>query len=193
MSTKENLEFAERMNTVADKLGIPAKGKNRQALLGAKFSVSQESARKWLSGDSIPRDAKCIEIATTAKVNYEWLKTGRGEMRANINKVKQEPPPAYAPEKETLQVDNIQDFKKYVDSLDTIGREQLLEIASAFVSLNTTYRKRLRDDANIYYKATTVEYKAKQATNQMEADGITTRTIIGKASGTGQNKKAASS
>lgn len=80
MSYIENIKFAERMNQVADLLGIPEKGKNRQKLFGKKFNVSQESARKWLSGESIPKEANFIEIVKEAKVNYEWLKTGRGDM-----------------------------------------------------------------------------------------------------------------
>ncbi len=66
------------MNIVADILGIPPKGNNRQTLLGKMFNVSQESARKWLTGESIPQTEKCIEIAKKAKVGFEWLMTGRG-------------------------------------------------------------------------------------------------------------------
>lgn len=78
MNSNEKREFAERMNKVADILGIPPKGSNRQELLGRVFGVSQESARKWLSGESIPQIAKCIEIAKRAGVGFEWLMTGRG-------------------------------------------------------------------------------------------------------------------
>lgn len=74
----EKIEFSKRMNLVADRLGIPPKGKNRQKTLGAKFSVSQEAARKWLEGESIPQLTKCIEIAKAAAVGIEWLLTGRG-------------------------------------------------------------------------------------------------------------------
>lgn len=78
MNINEKRDFAERMNKVADMLGIPPKGSNRQELLGRFFGVSQESARKWLSGESIPQVAKCIEIAKRAGVGFEWLMTGRG-------------------------------------------------------------------------------------------------------------------
>jgi hypothetical protein len=76
----EKIEFAKRMDDACDLLDIPPKGKNRQESLGKMFEVSQEAARKWLSGESIPKLAQCIEIATRAKVNFEWLMTGRGPM-----------------------------------------------------------------------------------------------------------------
>lgn len=74
----EKLEFAKRMNLVADRIGVPPKGKNRQKILGEKFGVSQEAARKWLEGESIPQMSKCIEIAKEAEVGIEWFLTGRG-------------------------------------------------------------------------------------------------------------------
>lgn len=74
----EKQAFAGRMNHVADALGIPPKGQNRQVLLGKMFGVSQESARKWLEGEAIPQTIKCIEIARRANVSFEWLMTGRG-------------------------------------------------------------------------------------------------------------------
>lgn len=78
MQNDEKTEFSKRMNFVADILGIPPKGNNRQTLLGKMFHVSQESARKWLEGESIPQTSKCIEIAKKAKVSFEWFMTGRG-------------------------------------------------------------------------------------------------------------------
>lgn len=81
MTFKEKYAFAARMSEVADMLKIPPKGKNRQKLLGDVFGVSQESARKWLEGESFPTTEKCIEIAKMAKVHYEWFMTGRGPKR----------------------------------------------------------------------------------------------------------------
>jgi hypothetical protein len=79
MSSEEKEGFARRMNRVADLLKIPPKGQNRQFLLGKKFHVSQESARKWLEGESFPTTEKCIEIAKEANVSFEWFVTGRGD------------------------------------------------------------------------------------------------------------------
>lgn len=78
MSSKEKEEFSARMNEVADDLGIPEKGKNRQKTLGKRFDVSQEAARKWLAGEGFPSTEKSIEIVKAAEVNYEWFMTGRG-------------------------------------------------------------------------------------------------------------------
>jgi transcriptional regulator with XRE-family HTH domain len=78
MSSNEKYAFSVRMNKVADLLNIPPKGQNRQKRLGDMFHVSQESARKWLEGESFPTTEKSIEIAKKAGVNYEWLMTGRG-------------------------------------------------------------------------------------------------------------------
>lgn len=44
MAINEKLEFAKRMNQVADWLGVPPNGNNRQSTLGKIFGVSQESA-----------------------------------------------------------------------------------------------------------------------------------------------------
>lgn len=78
MSNNLKIEFSQRMNYVADKLKIPPKGKNRQSVIGKLFGVSQEAARKWLEGESIPKNETCIEIALKADVSFEWLMTGRG-------------------------------------------------------------------------------------------------------------------
>jgi hypothetical protein len=80
MEGDEKQLFSERMNLVADILGIPPKGKNRQKLLGKVFHVSQESARKWLSGEGFPKTEQSIEIVKRANVSYEWFMTGRGAM-----------------------------------------------------------------------------------------------------------------
>ncbi len=78
MIVNEKYSFAARMNQVADILGIPPKGENRQALMGKMFKVSQEAARKWLAGESMPQMEKSIEICKKANVTIEWLLTGRG-------------------------------------------------------------------------------------------------------------------
>ncbi len=77
-------EFSKRMNIVADMLKIPPLGKNRQSVLGKMFGVSQEAARKWISGESMPQLSKCIEIAQKANVSVEWLLTGKGEQRVPV-------------------------------------------------------------------------------------------------------------
>ena len=70
--------FAVRINKLCNEAGIPPKGKNRQRIIGDRFSVSQRGARKWLEGEGFPELGKCIEIANSFNVCVEWLLTGRG-------------------------------------------------------------------------------------------------------------------
>lgn len=61
---------------------LPERG--RQTRLGKRFGVTQTAARKWLSGDGLPEYEKSIELAAWAKVNLEWLMTGRGPKRGHL-------------------------------------------------------------------------------------------------------------
>lgn len=119
MSSTEKDEFAARMNTVADLLDIPPKGKNRQTLLGKKFSVSQESARKWLTGESFPTTEKGIEIAKLAEIRFEWLMTGRGLMRELYA------PATSTPENEVLRV---------MEKMDEQTKYKLIQLTQALVT-----------------------------------------------------------
>ena len=73
--------FANRLNEICDDMGIPPKGKNRQAEFAKLMHVSQKGARKWLEGEGMPTMHRCIQIAIWAGVAVEWLITGRGEKR----------------------------------------------------------------------------------------------------------------
>jgi len=73
-------EFSQRLNQVADLLKVPPVGKNRQSVMGKMFGVSQEAARKWLSGEGMPQLTKCIEICNKANISIDWLLTGKGSM-----------------------------------------------------------------------------------------------------------------
>lgn len=44
------------------------------------LDVSQESARKWLEGEAIPREEKLIEICKRYPCRKEWLQNGEGLM-----------------------------------------------------------------------------------------------------------------
>jgi SOS-response transcriptional repressor LexA len=83
MTTKEQLraQFSARLNKALDEGGYPALNKGRQVLVAKNFGVSQEAARKWVSGESIPATTRATEIARELKVNYEWLIGGQGPMR----------------------------------------------------------------------------------------------------------------
>lgn len=77
--------FAERLNKSLDFAGIPPKGKGRQTQLASLFSVSQESARKWLEGESFPDTKRIPEIAKKLKVNAQWLLAGVGNMNPSAS------------------------------------------------------------------------------------------------------------
>ena len=115
---REKAEFAERMNLIANKLGIPPKGQNRQLLFGKMFGVSQEAARKWLEGESIPQVTKCIEIAKKADVSFEWLMTGRGEMIL-----------AYQPAQNTPE----QHILRLMQEMDAATKYKLIKIGDTLV------------------------------------------------------------
>jgi SOS-response transcriptional repressor LexA len=74
----EKTRFAARFNKACDIAGIQS-GRGRRAELARMFGVSGESARKWLSGESIPKSSRIANIARSLGVNGEWLLTGQGE------------------------------------------------------------------------------------------------------------------
>lgn len=78
------IDFATRINEVCDDMGVPPKGQARQSTLAKIFDVSQKGARKWLEGEGFPEFRNCIRIALWADVNIEWLLTGRGPKRGNL-------------------------------------------------------------------------------------------------------------
>lgn len=78
MSNDNGLDgFAERLNDLCTTAGMPLRG--RPDLLGKKFGVSREAARKWLQGKSWPTLAKRAEICAWANVSDLWLMTGSGD------------------------------------------------------------------------------------------------------------------
>ena len=74
----EKTEFAKRLNDLCDAARIPPKGKNRQAIVGKIFGVSQKAARNWLEGEGLPHGDRIIRMAKHFGASIEWLWTGRG-------------------------------------------------------------------------------------------------------------------
>lgn len=68
--------FAERMNELCEDWQMPEA--KRQTLLGTKFKVTPNTARKWLLGLGFPEMEMCIQIAKEAEVNIRWLLQGEG-------------------------------------------------------------------------------------------------------------------
>jgi len=73
--------FAERINELCEDWEMPEHG--RQTILGAKFDVNPNTARKWLLGLGLPELEKAIEIANAAGVNVRWLLQGEGLKRGD--------------------------------------------------------------------------------------------------------------
>lgn len=108
--------FAARLNDCCDKAEIPPKGKNRQATVAKRFSVSQKGARKWLEGEGLPTLEKAIEIAKSFRVALEWLLTGRGPRTV------EEPPQA-------SEIDpRVQELAERIAALSPAKQDLLFEI-----------------------------------------------------------------
>ena len=58
-----------------------------QAELARRMSVTQPSVAEWESGRKAPNMKNLVHLSKLLGVGFEWLSTGRGEMR---------PPPAYS-------------------------------------------------------------------------------------------------
>ena len=72
----EREAFSRRLNGLLDTLGVPAKGRGRQGLVGTMFGVSQKGARKWLEGEAMPSTTRLPEIARRLHTTTEYLLTG---------------------------------------------------------------------------------------------------------------------
>ncbi len=72
--------FAQRLQMAcADHPDIPDYGKGLQTELAKQMKVSQEAVRKWLSGESTPRQPAMIRLAKFLGVEYVWLALGTSE------------------------------------------------------------------------------------------------------------------
>jgi hypothetical protein len=68
--------FSVRLNQLLDDHKAPEKYAGRQVFLAEELKVSQESARKWLEGESIPRKAKILQMAQKWSCRASWLEYG---------------------------------------------------------------------------------------------------------------------
>jgi len=72
--------FSGRLNALLDHYGVPPKHDGRQVQLKLDLKVSQEASRKWLEGESIPREEKIISICKLYPCRKAWLQHGEGSM-----------------------------------------------------------------------------------------------------------------
>lgn len=70
-------QFARRLHQACDDTAsVPEYGKGRQVVVANKLEVSQEAARKWFAGESMPKPEKMKKLAEFLEVDRAWLALG---------------------------------------------------------------------------------------------------------------------
>ena len=72
-------KFADRLRQMLDRARFE-EGRGRTGALADRYAVSRETARKWLTGLTLPELARIIELAKDFDASFEWLATGRGQV-----------------------------------------------------------------------------------------------------------------
>lgn len=83
-SNEEKILFSKRLNDLCEEKGLPLHGRQsiiRDHFIGLGIRMSQESVRKWLTAESIPRHENKIILCKYFNILYEWLSTGEGDKR----------------------------------------------------------------------------------------------------------------
>ena len=70
--------FSQRLKLALSELGYNG---SEQKALGALFGISGQAVRKWLSGETLPSNARVPHIAEKLGVRRAWLMDGEGPMR----------------------------------------------------------------------------------------------------------------
>ena len=86
-TNNERNVFSRRLNELCNEKHLPVYGRQsiiRDYFNSIRIKISQESVRKWLTGESIPRHEKLIILCGYFDVSYEWLLTGKGEKRKSL-------------------------------------------------------------------------------------------------------------
>lgn len=107
--------FSRRLNALLDYYEVPAKHNGRQEALKSLMGVSQEAARKWLEGESIPTVDKIAKLCSLFPCRQSWLQTG--EMPMIDDPVKSE-------------------IIDLLDAVDPKMRQSILELLKGAASLN---------------------------------------------------------
>lgn len=76
-------EFADRLRRMLDRARFE-EGRGRTGALADRYAVSRETARKWLTGLTLPELARIIELAKDFDASFEWLATGRGQIHLAV-------------------------------------------------------------------------------------------------------------
>ena len=76
-------DFADRLQQTLDRARF-VQGRGRTSALADRYAVSRETARKWLTGLTLPELARIIELAKDLNASFEWLATGRGRVHLGV-------------------------------------------------------------------------------------------------------------
>jgi transcriptional regulator with XRE-family HTH domain len=76
-------DFAERLRHMLDRAHFTS-GRGRTGALADRYTVTRETARKWLTGLALPELPRIIELAKDFDASFEWLATGRGQPRLSV-------------------------------------------------------------------------------------------------------------
>ncbi|MBF0340710.1 MAG: helix-turn-helix domain-containing protein [Magnetococcales bacterium] len=91
---------------------------DKNQYIAEKLLVEPQTVSTWKSRNDVPF-AQAISFAKREKLNLEWLLTGEGPMRRNV----EDPPPSLTPDESTL----LDAYR----STDEPGRAALLATAKA--------------------------------------------------------------
>lgn len=75
------------MSTINERIAavVKASGMTKTAF-AEKINVSQPHVSRMVSGESIPSDRTISDICRVFGVSEDWLRTGEGEMRLNLDR-----------------------------------------------------------------------------------------------------------
>lgn len=77
--------FSERFALALDELPECPRGRGRISWVGKELKVSSEMARKWLSGEAMPNQARIPGIALRIHVAPAWLRDGMGPRKLSTD------------------------------------------------------------------------------------------------------------
>lgn len=86
-NNEEKILFSKRLNNLCEEKGLPLHGRQtiiKYHFLSLGIRISQESVRKWLMAESIPKHENKIILCKYFNVLYEWLSTGKGDKRLEV-------------------------------------------------------------------------------------------------------------
>ena len=77
---------------------VPPFGRGQQTYIAKALGVSQEAARKWFAGESVPRSKAAVKLSKLLDVKHAWLMLGasHGEIDDSIKSARRHEASIYA-------------------------------------------------------------------------------------------------